>query len=183
MMWIKHLAGREGCGGVAQWSLRTGPDNALKSLPGAFKEATLRPILEPFPVSGVDPQVDPCVASVRLQEHTHTNTDTRFRDDTPSERTGGVTYQRGAVSELLDVSIDCNISQENNGLSVTMFNGWWHSEAWVKTRRLRKTENLNFGIICRALHNEDAISFLAACCNKKKRDLKMGLSVWEPSEP
>lgn len=53
----------------------------------------------------------------------------------------------------------------------------------MRTGRLREKENLSSGIVCRALHNEDAISFLAACCNKKKRDLKMGLSVWESLEP
>lgn len=92
---------------------------------------------------------------------------TWFQDDTPSERTQGVTYQRGPVRELLGVT-GCNISQENDGLNIIIFNCWWHLEAWVKTRRLRKMENLNFGNVCRALENEDAISFLTACCNKKK---------------
>lgn len=134
-------------------SRRPGPDDTLKSVPGVFKEATLGPILEPFPVSGVGPKVDPCVASVNVQEHTHTGTPTHtnthtISDDTPSEKTRGVTYQRGALSEFLDVSIGCNISQENNGLNIIIFNRWWHSEAWVKTRRQKKKKNLNFGIVC-----------------------------------
>lgn len=145
IMWI-DFAGREGCGGVPHWVTQTRPDDTLKSVPGVFKEATLRPILEPFPVSGVGPKVDPCVASVNVQEHTHTGTPTHtnthtISDDTPSEKTRGVTYQRGALSEFLDVSIGCNISQENNGLNIIIFNRWWHSEAWVKTRRQKKKES------------------------------------------
>lgn len=141
-MWIKPLAGREGRGGVPHWSRRPKPDNMLTSVPGVFKEATLGPILEPFPVSGVDPKFDPCVASVNVQEQTHT----RFWDDTPPERTRGVAYQRSAVSEFLDVSIGCNISQENNDLNIIIFIRWWHPEAWVRTRRLRKKSGLS--ILC-----------------------------------
>lgn len=58
MMRVKHLAGREECGGGPHW-----PDNTLKAVPGVFQEAALGPILEPFPLSGVGLKVDPCVAA------------------------------------------------------------------------------------------------------------------------
>lgn len=64
------------------------PGLTLESLPGACKEATLGPILEPFPV---DPKVDPRVASVNVQEYTHTHTHTQFQDSTPCKRNQGAT--------------------------------------------------------------------------------------------
>lgn len=57
-----------------------GADNMLKSVPGVLKQATLRPILDPFPVSGLGKKADPCVACINVREHTHT----RFWDDTPT---------------------------------------------------------------------------------------------------
>lgn len=111
----------------------------LKSVPGVLKQATLGPILEPFPVSGLGKKVDPCVARINVRENTHTHTltqtHTRFWDDTPHLENSG-SRQCSAVSELLVVSISCNISQEDNGLNIIIFNSSGHSKAWAKTRRL-----------------------------------------------
>lgn len=58
---------------------------SLKSLPRAFKEATLKPILEPFPVSGVGKGLTHSAPFyINAREHTHARRDS-FKT-TPPQR-------------------------------------------------------------------------------------------------
>lgn len=49
MVWVKHL--QFSLGAYFSLTLQLWPGNEMKLFPRAIKEATLRPILKPFPVS------------------------------------------------------------------------------------------------------------------------------------
>lgn len=138
------------------------------------------PILEPFPVSGVGKGLTPGAPSAQM--HKSTLACTHVSRQHPRRENQG-SHLPLHCSKWITDSLTWPlhlISQENNGWeNIIILNRLWYSKAPVNTRRLRKSRITVLGVVCGALKNGDAISFLAACINNKKQDRKMGQTVWK----
>lgn len=113
-----------------------------------------------------------------MHKNTHTRTATYthcYNVHTPAKWTRGITYRCTGVSELQNISN--GISQENNGWeNIIIFNSLWHSRH-REDQKAEKKQNHKFGYTLREHKNEEAISFLTACCNPRKQELKIGWSI------